>query len=115
MVTMPDVIRARDKGANRSKPTPTQPAAKPEPKTGQTKEELKFKDEHGLDDHVRVSLGKRPKRIVPVARGQNVEPAGLGDVIARWTHSMGIKQCAGCRRRQVALNRIFPRRRRSTR
>lgn len=81
-------------------------------KTAQTKEELDFKSKHNLGDHVRVALGTRPKRIVPVKTGQNIEPPrGLGDRIAAFTRKMGIKQCAGCRRRQVALNRVFPNRR----
>jgi hypothetical protein len=33
------------------------------------------------------------------------EEVGLGDVIKRATNSLGIKPCAGCQRRAVALNR----------
>jgi hypothetical protein len=32
---------------------------------------------------------------------------GLGDVIKRATHTLGIKPCAGCDRRAAALNRWF--------
>jgi hypothetical protein len=33
------------------------------------------------------------------------EEIGLGDVIKRATHSIGIKACAGCEARAAALNR----------
>jgi len=33
------------------------------------------------------------------------EEIGLGDVIKRVTHSMGITPCGGCERRAAALNR----------
>jgi hypothetical protein len=33
------------------------------------------------------------------------EEIGLGDVIKRVTYAMGIKPCAGCEKRAVALNR----------
>jgi hypothetical protein len=33
------------------------------------------------------------------------EDVGLGDVIKRVTHAMGIKTCGGCQRRADALNR----------
>jgi len=33
------------------------------------------------------------------------EEIGLGDVIKRVTYSMGIKPCAGCEKRAIALNR----------
>ncbi len=35
------------------------------------------------------------------------EDIGLGDVIKRATHTLGIKPCGGCERRAVALNRWF--------
>ena len=33
---------------------------------------------------------------------------GLGDVIARATSAVGIKQCGGCKKRQEALNKLIP-------
>jgi hypothetical protein len=33
------------------------------------------------------------------------EEIGLGDVIKRVTHTMGIKPCSGCEQRAAALNR----------
>jgi len=33
------------------------------------------------------------------------EDVGLGDVIKRATHAVGIKPCGGCARRATALNR----------
>lgn len=33
------------------------------------------------------------------------EDIGLGDVIKRATHTLGIKPCGGCERRAAALNR----------
>jgi len=33
------------------------------------------------------------------------EEVGLGDVIKRATHAMGIKPCGGCERRAATLNR----------
>lgn len=34
--------------------------------------------------------------------------AGLGDAVAKATKAVGIKPCAGCRKRQTALNRWTP-------
>lgn len=33
---------------------------------------------------------------------------GLGDVVAKITNAVGIKSCGGCKRRQEALNRLWP-------
>jgi len=33
---------------------------------------------------------------------------GLGDTIAKMTKAVGIKPCGGCKKRQAALNKIFP-------
>lgn len=35
------------------------------------------------------------------------EDIGLGDIIKRATHSIGIRTCSGCERRAAALNRWF--------
>ena len=35
------------------------------------------------------------------------EEVGLGDVIKRVTHAIGIKPCGGCERRAAKLNRWF--------
>jgi hypothetical protein len=35
------------------------------------------------------------------------EEIGLGDVIKRTTHTLGIQPCGGCERRAAALNRWF--------
>jgi len=32
----------------------------------------------------------------------------LGDTIKKVTDKMGIKQCGGCKKRQAALNKLFP-------
>ncbi len=39
---------------------------------------------------------------------------GLGDVIAKVTHKLGIKQCGGCKKRQKTLNKWMPFQRRTT-
>ena len=36
------------------------------------------------------------------------KPRGLGDTIKKITNKMGIKQCGGCKKRQAALNKLFP-------
>lgn len=33
---------------------------------------------------------------------------GLGDVVAKATSAVGIKPCGGCKKRQEALNKMFP-------
>lgn len=33
---------------------------------------------------------------------------GLGDTIAKLTTAIGIKPCGGCKKRQAALNAMFP-------
>lgn len=33
---------------------------------------------------------------------------GLGDVVAAATSAVGIKPCGGCKKRQEALNKLFP-------
>jgi hypothetical protein len=33
---------------------------------------------------------------------------GLGDVVAKATSAVGIKPCSGCKKRQEALNKMFP-------
>jgi len=42
-------------------------------------------------------------------------PEGLGDVVARVTKRLGIKECSGCKARRRWLNRKVPFRRRSRR
>ena len=76
----------------------------------ETQAEIDLKKKHGLGSHVRVAVnGARPKRVpTPPATGQANAPRGFGDVIANWTKAVGIKPCEGCRRRQAALNRAFP-------
>jgi hypothetical protein len=39
---------------------------------------------------------------------QKPESKGLGDTVKKITNAMGIKQCLPCKRRQEALNRLFP-------
>jgi hypothetical protein len=36
------------------------------------------------------------------------DATGLGDVVKRVTHVVGIRPCGGCERRAEALNRAFP-------
>lgn len=37
------------------------------------------------------------------------EPSkGLGDSIAKVTKKLGIKECGGCRKRRIKLNRLVP-------
>ena len=38
----------------------------------------------------------------------NLPSRGLGDTIAKATKAVGIKPCGGCKKRQAALNKIFP-------
>ncbi len=45
---------------------------------------------------------------VPPDRNCPEHRPGLGDVIAWITHKLGIRQCAGCKKRQAWLNRWFP-------
>jgi hypothetical protein len=33
---------------------------------------------------------------------------GLGDVVAAATSAVGIKPCGGCKKRQEAMNKMFP-------
>ena len=47
---------------------------------------------------------ERPRR-VRLPSFVNDEEIGLGDVITRATHWVGIRPCSGCRRRSAALNR----------
>lgn len=42
---------------------------------------------------------------------RNSRSRGLGDTIAKTTKRIGIKPCGGCKKRQAALNRMFPYRR----
>ena len=39
---------------------------------------------------------------------KEAESKGLGDTIKKVTGKMGIKQCGGCKKRQAALNKLFP-------
>jgi|11_taG_2_1085331.scaffolds.fasta_scaffold42978_1 hypothetical protein len=41
-------------------------------------------------------------------KNKESESAGLGDTVKKITNAMGIKQCTPCKRRQQALNRLFP-------
>ena len=36
------------------------------------------------------------------------ESKGLGDSIKKVTETLGIKQCSKCKKRQEALNKMFP-------
>jgi hypothetical protein len=47
--------------------------------------------------------GMKPKPTDPV-----LPLRGLGDVVARATKAVGIKPCAGCKKRQEKLNRWVP-------
>jgi hypothetical protein len=52
-----------------------------------------------------------PRIITPAeraARRQKQPLRGLGDVVAAITKSVGIKPCAGCQKRQAALNKAVP-------
>jgi pantoate kinase len=42
------------------------------------------------------------------ARREGKAWKGLGDVVASLTKAVGIKPCAGCVRRQAALNKVVP-------
>ena len=42
------------------------------------------------------------------AAGLEAPMRGLGDLVAMMTTAVGIKPCAGCVKRQAALNRMFP-------
>jgi len=39
---------------------------------------------------------------------QTLETSGLGDIISNITQALGIEECAPCKRRKEALNRLFP-------
>jgi len=39
---------------------------------------------------------------------ERTKSQGLGDTVKKITNAMGIKQCPPCKRRQEALNRLFP-------
>ena len=47
-----------------------------------------------------------------VDTGEEFVSLGLGDTIAKFTRRLGLSSCSGCKRRQAALNRWFPYRRR---
>ena len=49
----------------------------------------------------------RPQTLALLSRLPN-KPKGLGDVVASMTKAIGIKPCAGCAKRQAALNRLVP-------
>jgi pantoate kinase len=42
------------------------------------------------------------------ARRQGKPWTGLGDVVASATKAVGIKPCAGCKKRQATLNKLVP-------
>jgi len=42
----------------------------------------------------------------------NAPSRGLGDTVAKVTRKLGIKPCAGCKKRQELLNRLVPYKRR---
>ena len=46
---------------------------------------------------------------VVVSSFQKKEPiTGLGDVVAAATSAVGIRPCGGCKKRQQAMNQMFP-------
>jgi hypothetical protein len=54
-----------------------------------------------------------PPRIITAAEraarlGSPQPMRGLGDVIAAATKAVGVKACAGCKKRQAALNKFIP-------
>jgi pantoate kinase len=53
-----------------------------------------------------------PPRIITAAeraaRKAGKPWTGLGDVVASATKAIGIKPCAGCKKRQGALNKLVP-------
>jgi pantoate kinase len=44
-----------------------------------------------------------PKKINELRR-----MAGLGDVVSKVTHALGIRECGGCKQRRDVLNRAVP-------
>jgi len=56
------------------------------------------------DPRYAAPQGGAPLRIPVPGMQQGV---GLGDVIARMTHALGVRQCEPCKRRQEWLNRHF--------
>ena len=52
-----------------------------------------------------IFIGKDIYRKIRIRHGL---PVGLGDTVARITKRLGIKQCKGCKNRQVRLNELLP-------
>ena len=52
-------------------------------------------------------LGRRTRSRVSPPRPRN-QVGGLGDLLAKATATIGIKPCAGCKKRQEKLNKLVP-------
>jgi len=63
--------------------------------------EMRLRDGHCLINKKVLANIRANKPIPPPSRG-------LGDTIAKMTSAVGIKPCAGCKRRQALANRLFP-------
>lgn len=57
------------------------------------------------NNHMRETDGQLFARLTARA---HVPGPGLGDVVAGATKAVGIKPCAGCQKRQAAMNRATP-------
>ena len=56
-----------------------------------------------------ISGSKSPPADIPgFASNTSASARGVGDLVMRVTHGVGIQPCAGCYRRAAALNRLLP-------
>jgi hypothetical protein len=58
-----------------------------------------------MDSNDRKDASGEPPRHRVRVPGLVGQETGLGDVIARATHAVGIRPCGGCARRAASLNR----------
>ena len=56
----------------------------------------------------KVPEGSSPRCGCKQPRPEGEVSVGLGDTIAKVTTAMGIKPCGKCKKRQEALNKAFP-------
>ena len=61
---------------------------------------------------VTIPMGREPAPAPPSIPVESVPTPdrirGLGDVVARVTKAVGIRECVGCKKRREALNRAVP-------
>lgn len=71
-------------------------------------EKLKALNGQQPDDLQRKELQKLFRLRNDLQTEKAKKSRGLGDTIKKVTNVLGIKQCGACKRRQAALNKMFP-------